>query len=157
MGAFFSIEECETLRRGWRQEGKTVVFTNGCFDLLHPGHVRLLENAREHGDVLLVAINSDRSVRTIKGPERPIQLQEQRAEVLAALEAVDAVTVFDEDTPCSLLERLLPDVLVKGADWSHLIVGREIVEKAGGKVFPLPFEEGYSTTDIVRTIIERAS
>ena len=151
-----SIEECEAARNRWRDEGKTVVFTNGCFDLLHPGHVRLLERAREHGDVLLVAINSDRGVRAIKGPERPIQTQRQRAEVLGALEAVDAVTVFDEDTPCSLLERLLPDILVKGADWSHLIVGREIVEKAGGKVFPLPFEPGYSTTDIVRTILERA-
>ncbi len=157
MGAFLSIEECEALRRRRREEGKTVVFTNGCFDLLHPGHVRLLERAREHGDVLLVAINSDRSVTAIKGPGRPIQPQQQRGEVLAALEAVDAVTVFDEDTPCQLLERLLPDVLVKGADWSHLIVGREIVENAGGKVFPLPLEEGYSTTDIVRTIIERAS
>ncbi len=156
MGAVVSSEDCERLRRRWREEGKKVVFTNGCFDLLHPGHVRLLERAREHGDVLLVAINSDRSVTAIKGPERPIQPQQQRADVLAALEAVDAVTVFDEDTPCRLLERLLPDVLVKGADWSHLIVGREIVEEAGGKVFPLPFEEGYSTTDIVRTIIERA-
>ena len=157
MGTLLSIEECEALLGRCREEGKTVVFTNGCFDLLHPGHVRLLERAREHGDVLLVAINSDRSVTAIKGPERPIQSQQQRAEVLAALEAVDAVTVFDEDTPCRLLERLLPDVLVKGADWSHLIVGREIVEAAGGKVFSLPFEEGYSTTDIVRTIIERAS
>ena len=156
MGVVISIEDCEELRARWRDEGRTVVFTNGCFDLLHPGHVRLLERAREHGDVLLVAINSDRSVTAIKGPGRPIQTQRQRAEILAALEAVDAVTVFDEDTPCSFLERLLPDVLVKGADWSHLIVGREIVEEAGGKVFPLPFEPGYSTTDIVKTILERA-
>ena len=157
MGAVHSIEDCVVLRNTWREEGRTVVFTNGCFDLLHPGHVRLLERAREHGDVLIVAINSDRSVAANKGAGRPIQPERQRAAVLAALEAVDAVTVFDEDTPCSLLERLLPDILVKGADWSHLIVGREIVEKAGGKVFPLPFEPGYSTTDIVRTILERAS
>ena len=157
MGVVVSNEECEALRRRWGEEGKTVVFTNGCFDLLHPGHVRLLERAREHGDILLVAINGDGSVSAIKGAGRPIQPQQQRAEVLAALEAVDAVTVFDEETPCRLLERLLPDVLVKGADWSHLIVGREIVEGCGGKVFPLPFEAGYSTTDIVRTIIERRS
>ena len=157
MGVIVSKEECEALRRRWGEEGKTVVFTNGCFDLLHPGHVRLLERAREHGDILLVAINSDGSVSAIKGAGRPIQSEQQRAEILAALEAVDAVTVFDEDTPCRLLERLLPDVLVKGADWSHLIVGREIVERSGGKVFPLPFEPGYSTTDIVRTIIERPS
>ena len=155
MGPVLSREQLVELRAKWRARGQTVVFTNGCFDLLHPGHARLLERAREYGDVLVVAINSDASVRQIKGPERPVLPEGERAETLAALAAVDAVTVFAEDTPCPLLERLLPDVLVKGADWSHLIVGREIVEKAGGKVLALPFEPGYSSTDIVTSILEQ--
>ena len=141
-------------RRRWRDEGKRVVFTNGCFDLLHPGHIRLLEAAREHGDVLIVAVNSDASVRRLKGAQRPVLPEQERAETLAALEAVDAVTIFEEDTPCPLLEELLPDVLVKGADWSHWIAGREIVEAAGGVVLPLPVEPGYSTTDVVGAILE---
>jgi D-beta-D-heptose 7-phosphate kinase/D-beta-D-heptose 1-phosphate adenosyltransferase len=141
------------MRRRWREERRTVVFTNGCFDLLHPGHVRLLEAAKGLGDVLVVAINSDASVRGLKGPTRPILPENERAEVLASFAAVDAVTVFDEETPCELLEKLLPDVLVKGSDWSHWIAGREIVEGAGGKVLPIPFEPGYSTTDVVKNIL----
>jgi rfaE bifunctional protein nucleotidyltransferase chain/domain len=132
-----------------------VVFTNGCFDLLHPGHVRLLEAARSKGDVLVVAINSDCSVRRLKGLQRPVLPQQERAAILASLAAVDAVTVFTEETPNALLERLLPDILVKGSDWSHWIAGREIVEAAGGQVFPIPVEPGYSTTDVVNTILER--
>lgn len=156
MGIVLSIEDCMTLRSRWRSERKTVVFTNGCFDLLHPGHVRLLERARECGDILLVAINSDQSVSAVKGLSRPVQQQQHRAGILASLEAVDAVTIFDENTPCLLLERLLPNILVKGSDWNHCIIGREIVEKTGGRVFSLPFEKGYSTTDIVRIILEQS-
>lgn len=155
MGVVVSREELLTLRKKWRSEGQKVVFTNGCFDLLHPGHVRLMDRARSHGDRLIVAVNSDRSVSDLKGPERPILPENERAELLASLEAVDAVTVFGEETPCPLLEKLLPDVLVKGADWSHWIAGREIVEEAGGEVFPLPVEPGYSTTDVVDTILAR--
>jgi D-glycero-beta-D-manno-heptose 1-phosphate adenylyltransferase len=155
MGIVATWEELAGLRRGWRENGKTVVFTNGCFDLLHPGHVRLLEGARSHGDVLVVGINSDASVQRLKGPSRPILPEDERAETLAALAAVDAVAIFGQETPAELIECLLPDVLVKGADWSHWIAGREIVEAHGGKVFPLPLEPGYSTTDVVRTILDR--
>ena len=150
-----SREELIELRAKWRDQGKKVVFTNGCFDLLHPGHVRLMDRARSHGDALIVAMNSDASVSDLKGPSRPILPEDERAGTLASLEAVDAVTIFGEETPCPLLEQLLPDVLVKGADWAHWIAGREIVEEAGGEVFPLPVEPGYSTTDVVDTILER--
>ena len=153
MGVVVSREELLELRRRWANEGKKVVFTNGCFDLLHPGHVRLLERARSLGDVLIVAVNSDESVRDLKGPTRPILPEQERAETLAALEAVDAVTLFSEETPCPLLDKLLPEVLCKGADWAHWIAGREIVEAAGGEVLPLPVEPGYSTTDLVDTIL----
>ncbi len=156
MGRIFPREELVAARGRWREEGKTVVFTNGCFDLLHPGHVRLLEAARSKGDILVVAINSDASVRRLKGPQRPVLPEQERGAILASLAAVDAVTVFDEETPCELLERLLPDVLVKGSDWSHWIAGREIVEEAGGAVMPIPIEPGYSTTDLVKTILDRS-
>ncbi len=152
-----SQSEILARRQNWRKQSRKVVFTNGCFDLIHPGHVRLLETARAKGDVLVVAINSDDSVRRLKGPNRPILPQTDRAEILAAMAAVDAVTIFSEDTPCPLLERLLPDVLVKGADWSHWIAGREIVEASGGEVVAIPFEEHYSTTDLVQTIREQNS
>lgn len=140
-------------RRQWNREGKTVVFTNGCYDLLHPGHVRLLERCRSMGDVLILALNSDSSVRRMKGPSRPLLDERERAEVALALEAVDAVTLFDEDTPRELIAEVLPDVLVKGADWSHFIAGREEVEAAGGKVVTAPLEPGYSTTNIVERIL----
>ncbi len=154
MGVVLSRSALVALRRRWRSEGAVVVFTNGCFDLLHPGHIRLLEHAGAHGDKLVAAVNSDAGVRRLKGPRRPVLPETERAATLAALAVVDAVTVFDEETPCALLEALLPDVLVKGADWSHWIAGREIVEAAGGRVFPIPVEPGYSTTDVVKNILE---
>ncbi len=155
MGVILTREELIELRRRWKQEGKTVVLTNGCYDVLHPGHIRLLESARSLGDVLILALNSDDSVRRLKGPSRPLIPQDQRAELAAALEAVDAVVFFDEDTPTELIAAVLPDVLVKGADWAHWIAGREEVEAAGGKVLALPLEPGYSTTGIVEEILSR--
>lgn len=156
MSAVLSRPNLLALRRRWRAEGRRVVFTNGCFDVLHPGHIRLLEQARAEGDRLVVAVNADASVRELKGPTRPILPEDERAETLASLAAVDAVTIFSEETPCELLEELLPDILVKGADWTHWIAGREIVEEAGGKVFPIPVEPGFSTTDFVETVLERS-
>ena len=129
------------------------MFTNGCYDLLHPGHVRLLEQARSLGDVLVLGLNTDDSVRRMKGPSRPLICQQDRAAVAAAFAAVDAVTFFDEDTPRELITALLPDVLVKGADWSHFVAGREEVEAAGGVVKTLPLEAGFSTTNLVEKII----
>ena len=154
MGMILSNARLVEQRQRWREQGRRVVFTNGCFDLLHPGHERLLEQARTHGDVLVVAINSDDSVRRNKGPQRPILPQQERATTLAALAAVDAVTVFVEETPCELLAQLLPDVLIKGSDRADWIAGREIVEQAGGKVFPIPIEPGFSTTDLVQIILD---
>jgi rfaE bifunctional protein nucleotidyltransferase chain/domain len=136
-----------------KRNGKRVVFTNGCFDLLHPGHIRGFERARELGDVLVVAINSDSTVRFLKGGDRPIIPQEERAEILAALAAVDYVVIFDELTPRELIARVLPDVLIKGGDWGpNEIVGREEVEAAGGRVESIPLEPGYSTTAIIERI-----
>jgi len=136
-----------------RATGKEVVLTNGVFDLLHPGHVRYLQDARREGDALIVAVNSDRSVRAIKGPARPVNPEAERAEVLAALACVDAVVVFDEDDPQQIISRLQPDVLVKGADWAeHAIIGRETVESRGGRVVRVPLAEGYSTSAIIKKI-----
>jgi rfaE bifunctional protein nucleotidyltransferase chain/domain len=140
-------------RRRWKEEDRRVVFTNGCYDLLHPGHVRLLEQARSLGDLLVLALNSDESVRRFKGPSRPLTSEAERAETALALEAVNAVTLFDEDTPRELIAALLPDVLVKGADWSHFIAGREEVEAAGGQVLTIALEPGYSTTNLVQSIL----
>ena len=156
MGAFYSCEELVRAREEWKRAGKTVVFTNGCYDLLHPGHIRLLEQARSLGDLLILALNTDASVQRLKGPNRPIVKQDDRAAVALALQAVDAVAFFDEDTPRELIAAVLPDVLVKGADWSHFIAGREEVEAAGGRVLALPLEPGYSTTNIVDLILSRA-
>ena len=153
MSLILSRPDLARHRGEWRQAGLKVVFTNGCYDLLHPGHVRLLEAARNLGDRLIVAINSDSSVQRLKGPRRPILPESERAALLAGLHAVDAVTIFGEDTPHAVLEAVLPDVLVKGADWSHWIAGREIVEAAGGSVQALPLEPDYSTTDIEKRII----
>jgi len=155
VGTFYSRDELVEARAGWKAAGKTVVFTNGCYDLLHPGHIRLLEKARSLGDVLILALNSDDSVRRLKGPSRPLIAECERVEVALGLEAVDAVTLFDEDTPRELIAAVLPDVLVKGADWAHWIAGREEVEAAGGKVMALSLEPGYSTTGIVETILAR--
>ena len=136
-----------------RRAGRRVVFTNGCFDLLHPGHIQSLERARSLGDALVVAVNSDRGVREMKGPERPLVAEGERAEVLAALAAVDWVVIFDDPTPQRLIAALLPDVLVKGGDWGpDEIVGREEVEAAGGEVIRVPVEPGYSTTEIIQRI-----
>jgi len=136
-----------------KRNGTRVVFTNGCFDLLHPGHIQSLEAARALGDVLIVGINSDESVRTLKGPSRPVIPAEERAEIMASLECVDAVLIFDELTPQKVIAALLPDVLVKGGDWpDKQIVGREEVEAAGGKVVLVDVVPGYSTTDILRKI-----
>jgi rfaE bifunctional protein nucleotidyltransferase chain/domain len=133
-----------------RANGGRVVFTNGVFDLLHPGHVRYLSDARALGDALIVGVNSDRSVRTNKGPGRPITPEVERAELLASLRSVDAVTVFDEDTPHALITAVQPDVLVKGADWGpDNIVGREVVEARGGTVVRVALAEGFSSTRLI--------
>jgi len=150
MGTLYSREELVQVRAGWKAEGKKVVFTNGCYDLLHPGHIRLLEKAKSLGNVLILALNADSSVQRLKGPSRPILSEDLRADLACQLEAVDAVTLFDEDTPRELIAAVLPDVLVKGADWSHFIAGREEVEAAGGQVLTVPMEPGFSTTNIVQ-------
>ena len=136
-----------------KRNGRSVVFTNGCFDLLHPGHIETLEKARGLGDVLIVGVNSDRSVRAVKGAGRPIVPERERVEVLAALECVDAVVIFDEPTPREIVAALLPDILVKGGDWAgDQIVGREEVEAAGGRVVSVPVVAGYSTSAMVEKI-----
>jgi len=136
-----------------RRAGRRLVFTNGVFDLLHPGHIRYLRAARAEGDALIVGLNSDRSVRAIKGPARPITPEHERAEILAALACVDGVVVFDEDTPADIIARLQPDVLVKGADWAaDAIVGRETVEQRGGRVVRIPVEQGWSTSEIIKRV-----
>jgi rfaE bifunctional protein nucleotidyltransferase chain/domain len=148
-----TIAEATALVRQRRSAGQTIVFTNGVFDLLHPGHLRYLQHARSLGDALVVGVNSDRSVRANKGPARPINSEDERAEVLAALACVDAAVIFDEDTPHDLIAALQPDVLVKGADWAEdAIVGRAIVEARGGRVVRVPVEQGYSTTSIIGRI-----
>jgi D-beta-D-heptose 7-phosphate kinase/D-beta-D-heptose 1-phosphate adenosyltransferase len=151
--AIFSVDELDAFVAGARREGKIVVFTNGVFDLLHPGHLRYLQASRRHGDLLVVGVNSDRSVRAIKGESRPVTSQDERAEMLAALSCVDAVAVFDEDTPAELIERLGPDVLVKGEDWKDREnPGREFVESRGGRMAFERFESGYSATAIIEKV-----
>jgi D-beta-D-heptose 7-phosphate kinase/D-beta-D-heptose 1-phosphate adenosyltransferase len=152
---FYSRAELLTQRAQWKREGRSVVFTNGCYDLLHPGHIRLLEQARSLGDVLILALNSDASIRRMKGPSRPLVGEDERAEMAMALEAVDAVAFFDEETPRELIAAVLPDVLIKGADWAHFVAGREEVEASGGRVLTVALEPGYSTTNIVEKILER--
>jgi rfaE bifunctional protein nucleotidyltransferase chain/domain len=145
-------DRLEGFAREQRAAGRRIVFTNGVFDILHPGHVRYLQAARRYGDLLIVGLNSDASVRRNKGPGRPVNPENERAEVLAALDCVDAVSIFDEDTPAAIIRRVQPDILVKGADWpADQIVGRDTVEARGGRVVLEPVEQGYSTT----TIIER--
>ena len=148
-----TLRDAVALVKRLRAAGKTIVFTNGVFDLLHPGHVRYLQHARSLGDALIVGINSDRSVRSNKGPERPITPEAERVEILEAARCVDATVVFDEDTPHDAIAALQPDVLVKGADWAeNAIVGRDIVEARGGRVVRAAIEPGYSTTRIVERI-----
>lgn len=149
-------EELHRIIQDLKTKRKRVVFTNGCFDLLHVGHIRYLEKARTLGDVLVVGLNTDRSVQTIKGPLRPILPEEERAEVLSGLGCVDYVTLFDEPTPLQLITFLKPDVLVKGGDWTkETVVGREVVEESGGEVIILPFIEGSSSSNIIETILTR--
>jgi rfaE bifunctional protein nucleotidyltransferase chain/domain len=136
-----------------KSQNKKIVFTNGCFDILHIGHTRYLHAARELGDHLIVAVNSDRSVRSIKGPGRPVLNQEERAEILAALESVDLVVIFDQDDPLKVIKYLVPDVLVKGGDWKEDdIIGADVVKKAGGKVLTIPFISGYSSSHIIKRV-----
>ncbi|MBL8232981.1 MAG: adenylyltransferase/cytidyltransferase family protein [Bryobacterales bacterium] len=155
MGQFYSRDQLISARAQWKAQGRKVVFTNGCYDILHPGHIRLLERSRSLGDVLILALNTDSSVQRIKGPKRPFLNEQQRVEIATHLQAVDAITLFDEDTPRELIAAVLPDVLIKGADWSHFIAGREEVEAAGGEVLALPLEPGFSTTNIVDEIVRR--
>jgi rfaE bifunctional protein nucleotidyltransferase chain/domain len=155
--AILTLEEAILQFGREKRNGRRIVFTNGCFDLLHPGHIRSLELAREMGDALIIGLNSDASVRQLKGEGRPDIPERERAEILAALECVDAVVVFDDLTPREVIARLLPDILVKGGDWpGDQIVGREEVEAAGGCVVSVPVVPGYSTSAILRKIREGA-
>lgn len=148
-----TLDALAPLIRQAKAGGRTTVFTNGCFDILHSGHVKLLEQCREAGDALVVGLNSDASVRGLKGPGRPIVPQGQRAQVVAALESVDYVVVFDEPDPLAVITQLLPDVLIKGGDWTpDTIIGRDVVEAAGGRVFAIPLMDGVSTTAISEKI-----
>jgi rfaE bifunctional protein nucleotidyltransferase chain/domain len=150
--------ELKRIREGVKGEGKKVVFTNGCFDIFHRGHIDYLEKAKKLGDILIVGLNSDESVKKIKGEKRPIVPQDDRALVLSALGCVDYVCIFDQETPEELIKKLIPDVLVKGGDWEkENIVGRKIVEENGGKVLTIPEVEGRSTQKIIQTIINRYS
>jgi len=150
-----SLKELKSERDRLRSLGKRVVFTNGCFDILHPGHTRYLRAARSLGDFLIVGVNSDRSVRVIKGATRPIQDQGARAELLSALACVDAVVIFDEETPYNLIRELAPDVLVKGGDWQEdEIVGADLVKQAGGTVKRIPYVEGFSTSRLIKRILD---
>jgi D-beta-D-heptose 7-phosphate kinase/D-beta-D-heptose 1-phosphate adenosyltransferase len=156
MGQVVSTEELIKIRRQAGREGRRVIFTNGCFDLIHRGHVEYLGQARAMGDILVVGLNSDRSVRQLKGQGRPLTPQDDRAQVLAALEMVDYVCLFDEQTPARLISAVLPDVLVKGGDYRpDEIVGRETVEEAGGKVVVVPLTEGFSTKGLIEKIRQR--
>lgn len=155
MGKILSLESLMQERKLLRESGSKVVFTNGCFDLIHHGHVRYLQQAREMGDALIVALNSDRSVQALKGPSRPILNEHERSEIMAALACVDYVIIFDDLSPQGLLAALQPDILVKGGDYSiEEIVGRAEVEAAGGKVVSLQFVEGISTSEIVDRILK---
>jgi rfaE bifunctional protein nucleotidyltransferase chain/domain len=153
-----SLDEIIKERIRFRELKKRLVFTNGCFDILHIGHVRYLNHARTLGDALVVAVNSDRSVRLIKGESRPVIPEMERAEVLAALTSVDFVFIFDDVTPQKVIDALVPDVLVKGSDWELSdVVGRDTVENAGGSVLTVPLVEGSSTSEIIRKVLDRFS
>jgi rfaE bifunctional protein nucleotidyltransferase chain/domain len=151
-----SLREIVSIRAQLRQQGRKLVFTNGCFDILHVGHVRYLNQARALGDALVVAVNSDRSVQQIKGKGRPVIPELERAEILAALGCVDYVFIFNDPTPQQVIDAIIPDILVKGADWPiSKIVGRETVEKNGGAVHNINLVEGSSTTAIIAKVLER--
>jgi D-beta-D-heptose 7-phosphate kinase/D-beta-D-heptose 1-phosphate adenosyltransferase len=152
-GKVKSLDELKRIADQARRDGKTVVLTNGCFDLLHRGHVHILREAKALGDILIVAINSDRSVKAIKGPSRPVLSESDRTELLAAMEMVDYVALFDEPDPYDLIAAVRPNVLVKGGDWgSDQIVGADIVKRNGGKVAVIPYLKGFSTTEIIERI-----
>lgn len=156
MGHLLSLDEMKREREALRRDGRRLVFTNGVFDILHRGHCEYLAAARNHGDALIVGLNSDASVRRLKGESKPIVREEDRAAVLSALNAVDYVVIFGEDTPIVLISELLPDVLIKGGDYAlDAIVGRKEVEESGGSVLTIPLTEGRSSTNIIATIIER--
>ncbi len=149
-------DELQEIFEGLKRGGKKIVFTNGCFDILHIGHIRCLEEAKRLGDILVVALNSDQSVRTIKGPSRPCTPEAERAEVLSALACVDYVVIFDEPNPLELITSLRPNILVKGGDWTpETTIGREVVEDAGGKVVIIPHVEGVSTSEIIDRISKK--
>jgi rfaE bifunctional protein nucleotidyltransferase chain/domain len=152
-GKLKSLKELQTIVSGARQAGQTVVFTNGCFDLLHRGHVHLLREAKAAGDILIVGVNSDRSVQSIKGPARPILPETDRIELIAAMEMVDYVVQFDEADPYNVISALKPQVLAKGGDWrAGKIIGADVVEHEGGQVVVIPYLEGFSTTKIIERI-----
>ncbi len=149
----FKLNELKAHIQDLKSRGKRVVFTNGCFDILHPGHIRYLRASKELGDFLIVGLNSDRSVRAIKGKNRPIMSQEDRAELLCALYFVDAVVIFDEDDPLNIIKEIVPDVLVKGGDWEEEnIIGADFVKASGGRVERIPYVEGFSSTNIINRI-----
>jgi D-beta-D-heptose 7-phosphate kinase/D-beta-D-heptose 1-phosphate adenosyltransferase len=149
-------KELSRIIKNLKAKGKRIVFTNGCFDLLHIGHVRYLEKARALGDILVVGVNSDSSVQKIKGPKRPLLPEEERAEILSGLGCVDYITLFNEVDPLKLITSLHPDVLVKGGDWTREeIVGREVVERCGGEVVIIPFVQGVSTSNLIEMILKR--
>lgn len=151
-----SLDEIVKIRAELKKQNKKVVFTNGCFDILHAGHVDYITKAKEKGDVLIVAVNSDSSTKRIKGDARPIVPQHERAFIIASLKPVDYVLIFDEDTPFEVIKKIIPDVLVKGADWAiDKIVGRDIVEANGGKVETITFVNDQSTTNIIKTVLDR--
>lgn len=155
MGIILTIDELVNIRKAIKSNKKKVVFTNGCFDILHKGHIDYLNEAKKLGDYLVVGVNSDESVRKIKGPKRPILPQEERAFIISNLIAVDFVCIFEEETPLKLIEQVLPDFLVKGADWAiEAVVGKDIVEKNGGKVMTITLTPNKSTTNLIETILK---
>lgn len=154
MNKIYTREELKKIIDRHRKEGKKIVFTNGCFDILHVGHTRYLTEAKKQGNILVLGLNSDESVRSLKGKERPLIPENERADVIAALESVDYVTIFHELTPLELIEYLKPDILVKGGDWKEKdVVGRELIEKWGGRVIIIPEVKGSSTTNIIEKIM----
>lgn len=151
-----NLSQIQKVSAALRAKGKKIVFTNGCFDILHYGHVMYLKKAKERGDILIVALNSDSSVRKIKGPERPILNQHDRSAIVAALASVDYVVIFNQDTPLDIIRKVKPDILIKGSDWGkNNIAGADFVKSCGGKVGTIALAKGRSTTNIIRKVIEK--
>ncbi len=156
MNGIKSLDEIKSIRKKLKAENKKVVFTNGCFDLIHSGHVDYLLKAKAMGDILIVGLNSDESIKRIKGNKRPILKEDERAFIISNLKPVDYITIFEEDTPAKLIEEIIPDILVKGADWSvENIVGREVVEANGGEVKTIDFVNDQSTSKIIKSILNK--